>query len=92
MDQDTRLVRREELLEADVNGEIVALHIERGQCYGLNSVASDIWRMLERPTSVAEICTALRNDYDIDEATCRDEVVNLLADLQQEGLIEEAAH
>ncbi len=90
MDENTRLVRREELLEADVNGEIVALHIERGQCYGLNSVASEIWRMLERPKSVSEICAALRDDYDIDEATCQQEVANLLADLQQEGLIEEA--
>ncbi len=91
MDENTRLVRREELLEADVNGEIVALHIERGQCYGLNAVASEIWRMLQEPKSVSEICTALRDDYDIDETTCREEVVDLLSDLQQEGLIEEVA-
>lgn len=91
MDQNTRLVRREELLEADVNGEIVALHVERGQCYGLNAVASEIWRMLEEPKSVGEICTALRDDYDIDESTCHQEVIHLLSDLKQEGLIEEVA-
>jgi hypothetical protein len=91
MDQNTRLVRREELLEADVNGEIVALHIERGQCYGLNAVASEIWRMLEKPKSVGEICTALRDDYEIDESTCHQEVVDLLSDLKEEGLIEEVA-
>ncbi len=89
MDHNARVVRCEELLEADVNGEIVALDVERGQCYGLNGVASEIWRMLAQPISVAEICDTLRTDYEVDGATCEAQVQALLADLREEGLIRE---
>jgi hypothetical protein len=82
-----RLIRCEDLLEADVNGEIVALHIEKGQCYGLNGVASRIWAMLSQPTSLNEICTSLIDEYEVDPETCRSEVAALLDELKSEGLI-----
>ena len=87
MKPNARVVRCQELLEADVNGEIVALNVEQGQCYGLNSVASEIWRMLEEPKSIDEICGTLSSDYDVDSATCRSEVQILLSQLEQEGLV-----
>ena len=85
----SRIVRSEEMLEADVNGEIVALHVERGQCYGLNNVASEIWRMLAEPTSVDEICEKLCSEYEVDGATCRSEVQSLVGALREEGLVKE---
>jgi hypothetical protein len=87
MNPNARVVRCQEMLEADVNGEIVALNVERGQCYGLNSVATEIWRMLEEPTSVDEICGTLTSDYDVDAATCHSEVLALLSQLEDEGLV-----
>jgi hypothetical protein len=82
-------VRCEELLEADVNGEIVALHVERGQCYGLNEVASEIWRMLAGPTSVDDICRKLCAEYEVDSSTCQAEVEDLVKNLREEGLVKE---
>lgn len=91
MNEDSpRIIRCEELLEADVNGEIVALHIDKGQCYGMNSVASRIWQLLAEPTSPEQICATLAQEYEVDPATCRAEVDTLLADLQAEGLIKPA--
>jgi hypothetical protein len=90
MNPNARVVRCQEMLEADVNGEIVALNVERGQCYGLNSVATEIWRMLEEPRSADEICGTLTRDYDVDGATCRSEVLALLSQLEQEGLVKKA--
>jgi hypothetical protein len=84
-----KFVRREELLEADVNGEIVALHVERGQCYGLNGVASEIWRMLEQPNSAGDICAKLQEDYEVDSATCEAQVTDLIAELLNDGLVQE---
>jgi hypothetical protein len=86
-----KFVRCEELLEADVNGEIVALHVDRGQCYGLNGVASEIWRLLERPHSAAEICAQLQAGYDVDSATCQVQVSDLVAELMKDGLVRQVA-
>ncbi len=91
MNRDGRIVRCEEMLEADLNGEIVALHIERGQCYGLNAVAADIWRMLAEPISIDEICTRLTEEYEIDSPTCREEVLRLVSQLEDEGLVKHVA-
>jgi len=91
MDRSRKFVRREELLEADVNGEIVALHVERGQCYGLNGVASEIWRMLEQPNSTGDICAKLCAEYEIDSATCETQVSALVAEFVKDGLVQEVA-
>ncbi len=90
-DQRARIIRCDELLEADVNGEIVALHIEKGQCYGMNGVASRIWALLAEPTSPDQICAKLAEEYDVDPSTCRADVMSLLDDLRSEGLIKPAA-
>ncbi len=90
-DQRARIIRCDELLEADVNGEIVALHIEKGQCYGMNGVASRIWALLAEPTSPEQICATLAEEYDVDPSTCRADVMSLLDDLRSEGLIKPAA-
>lgn len=82
-----RLVRCQELLEADVDGEIVGLSVEKGQCYGMNGVASEIWRMLAEPKSVDDLCAALTADYAVDEATCRADILPVLRQLRAEGLI-----
>jgi hypothetical protein len=89
-DRHARIIRCEDLLEADVNGEIVALHIEKGQCYGMNNVASRIWALLAEPISPEQICATLAEEYSVDPATCRADVDALLTDLKAEGLIKPA--
>ena len=90
-DPSPRIIRCDDLLEADVNGEIVALHVDKGQCYGMNAVASRVWALLAEPTSPEEICARLSDEFDVDAETCRTDVNALLADLQSEGLIKPAA-
>jgi hypothetical protein len=89
-DESPRIIRCDDLLEADVNGEIVALHIDKGQCYGMNGVASRIWALLAEPTTPGEICSKLSAEYDVDTATCRADVDALLKELRSEGLIKPA--
>lgn len=88
---DTALIRSRELLEADVVGEIVALDVDRGQCYGLNAVASRIWTLLAERTTISEICSRLTEEFDVDEGTCREEVMRLAEDLYSEGLVKISA-
>lgn len=90
MTDHARIVRCEDLLEADVNGEIVALHIDKGQCYGMNSVASRIWELLAEPRSPTEICALLQQEFEVDADTCRSDVNALLDDFRAEGLIKPA--
>ncbi|MDB5706215.1 MAG: hypothetical protein JWN66_3331 [Sphingomonas bacterium] len=80
------------LVEAEVDGELVALHIENGTCYSFNATAARIWALVDRPKTVTEICAALAAEFDVDERECDTQVRLLLQDLQKDGLVELVEH
>jgi hypothetical protein len=85
----SHLVRRSsELIEAEVDGELVALHVESGTCYGFNGTATRIWSLVERPMRIGEIRDALLAEYDVDAATCEEQLMALLGELESDRLIE----
>jgi hypothetical protein len=86
--EDSIISRGQGLLEAGIDGEMVALHIERGTCYGFNGTATRVWALIEQPKPLAEITDVLTREYEVERDQCETELNALLADLQSEGLIE----
>jgi hypothetical protein len=74
-------------LSAEIDGEIVALDVENGVCYGLDCIGARIWAILQVPTSVRALLAALTAEFDVDPETCHRDVIDLLADLRGERLI-----
>jgi hypothetical protein len=85
---ETRLRQAPSMLQSEVDGDVVALNIDRGMCYGLNNIGSRIWRLLEQWTTLGSICSTLTREYDVDPQTCEAEVRRLLNELAEERLIE----
>jgi hypothetical protein len=83
----TLYVRSPDAIFSEVEGEFVALNINKGQCYGMDSIASRVWSLIDEPRSIEEICTTLEGIYDVDPATCRADVESLLTSLSREGLV-----
>jgi hypothetical protein len=82
------IVRIGKTVEADVDGEVVALHIERGICFGLNKVGSRVWRLASSPVRISDICTILLEEYEISFEICVSDVIDLLDGLREQGLID----
>lgn len=78
-------------MQAEVDGEIVAMSVEKGMCYGLDPIGTHIWRMIAVKTSVAEICATLEHEYDVAQEVCERDVLGLLEEFRSEGMIEVAA-
>lgn len=83
----TVVARTPKVIDAEVDGEVVALNIDDGACYGLNGVGSRIWRLVEAPVRIADVCTILRAEYSVDQDTCEQQVLEMLEGLRSEGLI-----
>jgi DNA-binding transcriptional regulator GbsR (MarR family) len=83
-----KIARREGLIEAEVDGELVALHVENGTCYGFNGTATRVWSLLAEPMTLDELCGALTAEFDVDAETCRADVSELLRELESDGLID----
>ena len=88
MSEDLLVERRGEMIETEVDGELVALHIDNGTCYGFNSTATRIWTMIEQPKRVSELTEQLMREFDVDAATCEAQLKELLDELAADGLVE----
>lgn len=77
-----------EHLRSDLDSRAVILSLVNGKYYGLNSVGLAIWKLIQTPSTIAEIETSLLQLYDVDEATCHHEVTTFLATMLDEELIE----
>lgn len=86
--RDDIVVRNREILESEVDGDVIALDIPQGECYGFNAVASSVWRLLEHETSAARISDALVSEFDVEREECEAEVLRLLNELLDARLID----
>jgi hypothetical protein len=85
---DDHVWRNPATLSAAVDGELVALDVPRGLCFGLDVIGARLWDLVETPTEIAAVCDALAAIYDVDADTCRADVLALLGELEAEGLIQ----
>ena len=66
-------------ISCQLAGESVILHLEEGVYYGLNEVASRVWELIQQPRTVRDVRDALVSEYEIEEALCTQDLLDLLA-------------
>lgn len=88
MSEAKMISRRGALVEAELDGELVALNVDSGTCYGFNKTATRIWSLIEQPRSIDELRETLLREYEVSPADCERQLTALLGELQADGLIE----
>jgi hypothetical protein len=78
------------VVSCDLDGEAAILNVQTGIYYGLEEAGAAVWRMVSAPRTVAEIIEGIISEYDVDAAQCRGDVLRLLGELAEHGLIEVA--
>ena len=82
------VVRVKDILSAEVGNEVVLMSIDQGVYYGLNPVGARVWSLLGEPVSVQEMCEQIVEEFEVSWEQCQAEVLGLLEDMAQQGLIE----
>ena len=72
---------------AEVDGEVVMMDAESGQYYALDPIGSAIWRRLATPLTVQDLCVELEAEYDAAPEVIRADVLALLDQMAERGLI-----
>lgn len=75
-------------LSAQLGEDVVVLELDAGIYFGLNATGAFIWEMLAQPTAVAAIPQRISDEFEVDDATARDDLISLLRRLHQAGLVE----
>jgi len=68
--------------------EVAILELDRGVYYGLNDTGSFLWNLMKKPVRVNEMRAALVEEFDVDADTAEKDLLRVLADLRDAGLIE----
>lgn len=77
----------EGVLARIVGGETVILDLQSGVYFGLDPVGTDVWQLLAGGMSLADICAALIDKYEVTPAQLESDVARLANEMQGRGLI-----
>lgn len=86
--EDSVVVAAPEQVASELNGEVVILNLKTGMYYGLNSVASSVWNLVQQPQDVRSVRDAILTKYAVMPDQCTDDVLRLLQELAAEELID----
>ena len=75
-------------VSSSLGDEAVILELTQGIYYGLNEVGARIWTLLKEPRRAGEIRDAIVDEYEVGSATATRDVLGLLTELADRGLIE----
>lgn len=81
------IVRAQGLINADVDGEVVIMSLSVGCYFGLDGIASDIWRRLEQGRTFAQLVDGLTQDYEASRAAIENDVSELLRRMAERELV-----
>lgn len=87
MGKNRAVKRNDELIVASIDGELVMLSVEKGQYFGIEGVGTRIWELLESPKTEDSIIESIIEEFEVDEATCRRDVVEFLDRMLEMELI-----
>jgi hypothetical protein len=75
-------------VSSNLGNEVVILHVQSGNYYGLNEVGSRIWSLIQKPQAVAAIRKVLLAEYDVQLSQLDNDLNTVLQQLLSKGLIE----
>ena len=71
-----------------MGAESAILSLKNGTYYGLNSVGTRIWHLLQEPRTFGELRDLLMAEYEVDAARLEADIRELLTELAENHLVE----
>ena len=74
-------------VSCELDGEAAILNLKTGSYFGLDPIGAMVWSLIAGPIAVHEIVDAIVAQYDVKRARCQQDLLALLATLDQRSLI-----
>lgn len=85
------VTRGQSHVETDFADQTLMMNLDLGKYYAVTDVAKRIWDLLAQPTSLADVCSRLQQEFDVEAAECQRDVLDFAMTLKRNGLIVECA-
>lgn len=85
---ETAALRRSgDILTSDINGEMVLLNPETGDCYSLTGVGATLWQLVADPSTIDQLVDGVCAYFDVEPDVARADTERFLEELIDEGLV-----
>jgi coenzyme PQQ synthesis protein D (PqqD) len=88
LSRESVVVVAKDQVSSDVGDESVILNMKNGSYYGLDPVGRRVWSMMQTSQRIDELHKAMLEEFDVEPARCEQDLMELLEQLLEEGLIE----
>lgn len=82
------IVRTNDILSNNIDSETILLHIKNSKYYGMDTIGSRIWQLLEHPIEVNTLIQTLVEEYEVTFENCEQDVLLFLSQLLEEKLLQ----
>jgi hypothetical protein len=91
IDEKSKFKSSRHVYARDFEGDLVLLDLAQGHYYGLEEIGARLWSGLMLGRTVAEVAAELSPEYDVEPAQLKADLLDLLRDLAEKGLVEPVA-
>ena len=78
---------KDDIILAEVDGEGMAIDVEKGTSHFLNETALLIFKMMKEGNSIDEIKEAMLKEYDVDEADVEKDIREFVSKLEKKAVL-----
>lgn len=89
-DQDC-VQRNPDITFGEVDGELVALSLERGECFGLDPIGTLVWRAAETPVRFDALVAQMTKRFQVSDHQCRADLTEFLDEVIAAGMMQRCA-
>lgn len=82
------LRRNPDVCAAELDGEVCLFNPENAEYLNLNATASSIWNLLETPSDLDALLTALQARFEVDAVTCREQTGQFVEEALKRGMLQ----
>ncbi len=83
-----RVLVPSDVLVSTVGGESVILNLISERYFGLDEIGTRMWALLTTSDSIQAAYEILLDEYDVDEQLLRQDLMDLIGRLTEQGLVE----
>lgn len=87
IDRQSILLRNNDIVFSEIDGETVMMDANFENYFGLDSIGTRVWQLLEEEISFGQLCEKLLNEYDVNQETCLNDVVPFVQHLAEQEMI-----
>ena len=76
------------VVSRELDGETVLLNLDTGIYFGLDAVATDMWRAVQESGLLQDVFESACGRYEVDPAVLREDLLKLVNQLAAKGLLQ----